>query len=95
MIETANQAAVGPTTQVLNAAGDEVSAAIAAAIAAAFTAHGLDYQGVSKQANAFHAQLLRTLLEGADAYASAESLSVDQLVLGAINAPPPRCWVVP
>ncbi|COW02245.1 PE-PGRS family protein [Mycobacterium tuberculosis] len=51
----ANAAALAPTTALLAAGADEVSAAIAAL----FGAHGQAYQTVSAQASAFHARRQR------------------------------------
>lgn len=51
----ANAAALAPTTALLAAGADEVSAAIAAL----FGAHGQAYQTVSAQASAFHAQFVQ------------------------------------
>src|SRR6202044_456025 len=69
VISEANTAAAVPTTQVLVAADDEVSAAIASL----FSSHGQDFQALSAQASAFHTQFVRTLTAGARSYASAEA----------------------
>ncbi len=61
----------GPTTGVI-AAGDEVSAAIAAV----FSAHGQGFQALSTQAAAFHTQLLQVLNAGAGSSASGEAANV-------------------
>lgn len=53
----ANAAALAPTTAVLAAGADEVSAAIASL----FGAHGQAYQAVSAQMSAFHAQFMQAL----------------------------------
>ncbi|WP_081290443.1 PE family protein, partial [Mycobacterium asiaticum] len=82
-LSTANHAAAGATTEVLAAATDEVSAAIANL----FGAHGQQYQDMSLRAAAFHDQFLRNLAAGANSYATAETASIEQLLLGAINAP--------
>lgn len=63
----ANAAALGPTTELLAAGADEVSAAIASL----FAAHGQAYQAVSAQMSAFHAQFVQTFTAGAPVYASA------------------------
>jgi len=55
-IGAANAAGAAPTTGVLAAAADEVSAAVAAML----SEHGLAYQALSAQAAAFHTQLCRT-----------------------------------
>ena len=88
-ISAAHAAAAAPTTGVLAAAEDEVSAAIAAA----FSQHASAYQALGAQAAAFHTQLVQTLNAGAGAYAAAETAGASQLqtleqnVLEVINAP--------
>ncbi|WP_079121344.1 PE family protein, partial [Mycobacterium tuberculosis] len=81
-ISAANAAAAAPTTAVLAAGADEVSAAIAAL----FSGHAQAYQALSAQAAAFHQQFVQTLAGGAGAYAAAEA-QVEQQLLAAINAP--------
>ncbi len=56
-ISAANAAAAAPTTAVLAAGADEVSAAIAAL----FSGHAQAYQALSAQAAAFHQQFVQTL----------------------------------
>ncbi|MBL7659838.1 PE family protein, partial [Escherichia coli] len=68
-LSEATAAAAIPTTQVLAAAADEVSAAVAAL----FGAHGQTYQVLSAQAAAFHSQFVQALSGGAQAYAAAEA----------------------
>ncbi len=84
-LSTATTAAAAQTTGVLAAAGDEVSAAIAAV----FSAHGQSYQTLSAQAETFHAQFVQALSAGASAYTQAEAASASPLagLLAAINAP--------
>jgi hypothetical protein len=88
-INAAHAAAAAPTTAMLAAAEDEVSAAIASM----FSRYASAYQALSAQAAAFHAQLVRTLNAGAGAYAAAEAANaaplqtLQQDVLGLINAP--------
>ncbi|WP_156745942.1 PE family protein, partial [Mycobacterium sp. 1423905.2] len=88
-IAAANSAASGVITELLPAAADDVSAAVAAV----FGAHGQAYQGISQQLAAFHQQLVHNLSAGAASYAAAEAASVNPLqaveqnVLAAINAP--------
>nr|WP_301337884.1 PE family protein [Mycobacterium tuberculosis] len=88
-ISAANAAAAGPTTQVLAAAGDEVSAAIAAL----FGTHAQEYQALSARVATFHEQFVRSLTAAGSAYATAEAANasplqaLEQQVLGAINAP--------
>jgi len=88
-ISAANAAAAAPTTGVAAAAGDEVSAAIATMLSQYASA----YQGMGAQAAALHARLVQTLNAGAGAYAAADAANaaplqtLEQDVLGAINAP--------
>ncbi len=92
-VSAANAAAAGPTTALLAAGEDEVSAAIAAL----FAGHGQGFQALSAQAAAFHERLVQLLASGAGAYASTEAASaefmqqplqsVERDALGAINAP--------
>src|ERR1700758_3011158 len=93
-LSAANAAAAPPTTGVLAAAEDEVSAAIAAV----FSAHGQGFQALGAQAAVFHAQFVQALTEGAGSYVSAEAANVaaftanpaqtiQQDLLGLINAP--------
>ncbi|WP_079010074.1 PE family protein, partial [Mycobacterium tuberculosis] len=70
-IGTANAAAAVPTTTVLAAAADEVSAAMAAL----FSGHAQAYQALSAQAALFHEQFVRALTAGAGSYAAAEAAS--------------------
>ena len=81
----ANAAAAGPTTAVLAAAQDEVSAGIAAL----FSAHAQQYQQLRQAAAAFHDQFVAALNAGAGAYASAEAANASPLqpLLDALNAP--------
>jgi hypothetical protein len=98
-LSTANAAAATQTTGVLAAAEDEVSAAIAELL----SGHGQAYQALSAQAAAFHDQFVQALTAGAGSYASAEAANVaaftanpaqtiQQDLLGLINAPTRRCW---
>ncbi|WP_415823565.1 PE family protein, partial [Mycobacterium basiliense] len=84
-IGAANAAAAIPTTAVLAAGADEVSAAIAAL----FGAHAQAYQSLSQQAALFHEQFVHTLTAGASSYALAEAANVSPLqeLLNLINAP--------
>jgi hypothetical protein len=86
-------AAATPTTGILAAGADEVSAAVAAV----FDAHAQGDQAPSTQAAAFHQQFAQALNAGAGAYASAEAANaaatpnlwqvLQQQLLGAINTP--------
>ncbi|ORW04805.1 PE family protein [Mycobacterium kyorinense] len=64
-----NQAAAAPTTAVLPAAADEVSALTAAQ----FAAHAQLYQAVSAQASAVHQMFVSTLGVSAGSYAATEA----------------------
>ncbi|MDT5139607.1 MAG: hypothetical protein QOD58_3869 [Mycobacterium sp.] len=81
-ISAANAAAAVPTTGVLAAAADEVSAQIAAL----FSTHGEGYQKLSAQLATFHDQFALALNSGASQYAAAEASAVQNLV-SAVNAP--------
>ena len=71
-LNAAKSAAAAPTTGILAAAEDEVSAAIAAL----FGAHGQGFQALGAQAAAFHQQFVQTLNAGASSYAGAEAANV-------------------
>jgi hypothetical protein len=71
-IRAANAAAAAPTTGIVVAAEDEVSAAIAAL----FSGHGRAYQTLSAQAAASHDQFVQALTAGAGSYVSAEAANV-------------------
>jgi hypothetical protein len=64
-----NAAAAGPTTGVVPAAADEVSALTAAQ----FAAHAEMYQSVSAQAAAIHEMFVNTLGTSACSYAATEA----------------------
>lgn len=78
----ATAAAAGPTSSVLAAGADEVSAAISQL----FGTHGQEFQAVSAQATAFHDEFVGLLRAGAGAYASAEATGA-QTLLGQVAAP--------
>ncbi|WP_082658617.1 PE family protein, partial [Mycobacterium gordonae] len=82
-LEMADRLAASPILAIAPAAADEVSAGIAQL----FSEHAHDYRALATRAAAVHEQFLSTLTAGANAYATAESFSVEQLVLGLINAP--------
>ena len=85
----ANAVAVAPTTGLLPAAADEVSAAIASV----FTSHAQDFQSLSARATTLYQQFVHAINGAGNAYAVAEVGNVSQLqtleqdVLGLINAP--------
>ena len=76
MISEANAAAVAPTTGVVAAAGDEVSAAIASL----FSSHARDFQALSAQAAAFHAQFVQALAGAGNSYAATEAANASLLL---------------
>ncbi|WP_415624017.1 PE family protein, partial [Mycobacterium intermedium] len=88
-VTAATSGAGNSTSTVAAAASDEVSAAIAAL----FSSQGQQFQAVSSQAAAFHAEFVRALSAGGAAYVAAEAASANPLqalvdaVLGVINAP--------
>ena len=67
-----NAAAAAPTTGVVPAAADQVSALTAAQ----FAAHAQVYQAVSAQAAAIHELLVNTLATSAGSYAATEAANV-------------------
>ncbi|WP_136625893.1 PE family protein, partial [Mycobacterium attenuatum] len=88
-VGAAGAAALGPTTGLVAAGGDEVSAAVAAL----FSRHAGEYQVLSRQVAGFHAEFVWALAGAGNAYAVAEAASVNPLqalvddVLAVINAP--------
>ena len=68
-INGANAAAAGPTTGVLEAAADEVSASAAAL----FNSYAREYQALIKQSGAFHDEFARSLAAAANAYTQTEA----------------------
>ncbi|WP_246398228.1 PE family protein [Mycobacterium vicinigordonae] len=74
-ISAANALAAAPTTAVLAAAGDQVSAAVATF----FCSHAQTYQTISAQAASFHAQFARAIDASANAYASTDSANATSL----------------
>lgn len=88
-ISWANSAAMGPTSGVLAAGADEVSATVAAL----FDAHAQAYQAFSAQAAYFHEQFVQLLNGGATQYALAEAANasplqtIEQGVLSVADAP--------
>jgi hypothetical protein len=68
-VSAGNAAAASPTTGVIPAAADEVSALAAAQ----FAAHAQTYQAVSGQAAAIHEMFVSTLGTSAGSYASTEA----------------------
>lgn len=77
-LRAGNLAAAIPTTQLVAAAGDEVSAAIAAL----FGGHAQEYQAAAAQAATYHEQFVRTLGAAAASYAGAEATIAASLADG-------------
>jgi hypothetical protein len=69
IVSAHNAAAAGPTTGVIPAAADAVSALTAAQ----FAAHAQTYQAVSNQATAIHEMFVHTLSISAESYAATEA----------------------
>ncbi|WP_155772256.1 PE family protein, partial [Mycobacterium asiaticum] len=88
-LRVAHEAAAASTTQVLAAAGDEVSKAVATL----FSAHGQEYQALKAQAAAFSDGFVRALAASGVSYANAEAAATSPLqaaqdaVMGVINSP--------
>jgi hypothetical protein len=84
-ISAANAGAAGPTTGLVAAAEDEVSAAIAKL----FGGYGQQYQAVLTQATAFHSEFAQALAAAGNAYAHAEAANAAAAsnALSALNAP--------
>ncbi len=84
-LTAANAAAAVPTTGVLAAGADDVSAAVASL----FAGHAQAYQSLGGQVAAFHQQFLEGLRGASGAYVAAEAANVWPLqdLLGLINAP--------
>ncbi|MGA7054789.1 MAG: PE family protein, partial [Mycobacterium sp.] len=74
-ISSANSAAIGPTSGVLAAGADEISATVAAL----FDAHAQAYQALSAQAAYFHEQFVQLMNGGAAQYALAEAANASPL----------------
>src|SRR5271166_4928218 len=84
-LSIANSAAAGPTSNLLAAGGDEVSAAIAGL----FRVYAGEYQALSAHAAVFHDNFVQALTASAGAYASAEAAASNplQALYNLINAP--------
>jgi PE family len=79
-LSAAHLAAAVPTTGLAAAAGDEVSAAIAAL----FAGYGQEYQALGARASAFQQQFVQALSSAAGSYSAAEEASA--LLLQQVNA---------
>ena len=82
-ISQANAAAASPTSSVLAAGADEVSAVISSL----FGAHAQAYQALSCRAASFHQQFVSLLHGGAAQYASAEAKNAQQVAQGGLHHP--------
>src|SRR6185437_14529770 len=74
-ISAADAAAATPTTGVLAAGADEVSAAIASL----FSSHAQDYQALSARAATFHTEFVQAMGNANYAYAAAEAANAGPL----------------
>jgi hypothetical protein len=68
-VSAAHMVAAAPTTAILPAAADEVSASIAHM----FSQHAASYQSLAGQATAFHEQFVQNLTASAHSYAATEA----------------------
>ena len=68
-IDSARMAALGPTSSIVAAGADEVSAAMAGL----FSGHAQAFQALSAQAGRFHSAFTQALSSGGNLYAAAES----------------------
>ncbi|MCV7099392.1 PE family protein, partial [Mycobacterium palustre] len=84
-ISTAAANAAAPTTGLVPAAADEVSAGVAAL----FSSHAREYQAIIAQVEAFHSQFVTTLNAGGASYAATEAANASPLqqLLNVINTP--------
>lgn len=80
-VEETTFAAAGPTTSILSAGTDQVSAAIAEL----FSSHGQWYQNLAAQAQQFHTAFTRTMAAAGDSYYNAEVLCAEQLLWNAVG----------
>jgi hypothetical protein len=74
-LDAAHAAAAAPTTQLMAAGADEVSAAVSAL----FAKCGQELQALGAQAGAFHRQFAQALSAGAGSYLAAEALNASPL----------------
>jgi hypothetical protein len=88
-LSAAHLAAAAPTTGVIPAAADEVSAGIAHL----FSQHAGGYQALAGQASAFHEQFVQQLNASAHSYAATEATNAGSLrplnAAGYMQNPPP------
>ena len=81
-IEAAGAAALAPTTQIQEAAADEVSMAISAL----FGTHAQEFQAVAARASTFHQQFVQALSGAAASYGATEAASAAALAAAASPA---------
>jgi hypothetical protein len=81
LVEEASSSAAGPTTAVLPAAADEISAAMSAM----FDKFGQDFQWLGARAQALHAEFVKVVNAAAGAYAVTEAASAERTAATAIN----------
>jgi hypothetical protein len=79
----ATAAATAPTTSIVAAGEDEISAAIATL----FRGYGQEFHALSAHAAAFHEEFVNLLNSGSNAYVATEAANAQQTLLGSINAP--------
>jgi hypothetical protein len=82
-VNAAHAAAAVPTTGLLAAGADEVSAAVATL----FADYGQHYQALAGQLAAFHDQFTHNLVASANSYAAAEAVNIRQMMSSAASAP--------
>ena len=78
-LNAAHAAAAAPTTGLVAAGADEVSAAVAAL----FSEHGQAFQALSAQASTFHTQFVQALNGAQGAYAAAEAVNASMAATAA------------
>ena len=74
-LDTAHAAAAAPTTGLVAAGADEVSAAVTAL----FSEYGQAFQALGAQASTFHTQFVQLLSGAQGAYAAAEAANASPL----------------
>ncbi|MCV6984126.1 PE family protein [Mycobacterium shinjukuense] len=82
-IDSANVAAAAYTTNVVAAAEDEVSAAIAALL----SAHAQDYQVISAQVGLFHDHFVQTLSNAGASYVATEAANAAHHLIDVVHNP--------
>lgn len=82
-LDDANASVAAPTTGVVAAAEDQVSAGVAQFL----SAFGRDYQAISAGAQSFHAQFVNQLNAGAGAYLGTEAANAEQALANQVTVP--------